>query len=156
MTLEQLLEQKKTLAEKLAKVEATISLEQTKDVVIGKVREALDTLNPDVVKLFDNCDNYILAHRHGDGNGDWVVEINQKKVLKPKLNGSGNGNGNGNFKGRKVTITDETIRTKYNLQPEYDSIRKVALAVGISKDDRHPDQTLKKEFGDVWKALVKA
>jgi len=84
MTLEQLLEQKKSLAEKLAKVEATISLEQTKDVVIGKVREALDTLNADVVKLFDNCDNYILAHRHGDGNCDWVVEINQKKVLKAK------------------------------------------------------------------------
>jgi hypothetical protein len=152
MTLEQLLEQKKSLAEKLAKVEATITLEQSKDVVIAKVKEALSTLGDDVQKLFINADNYIIAHRYGDS--DWIVEINQKKVLKPKLDG--NGNGNGNFGGRKVTITDEAIRTQYNLQPEYDSIRKVALAVGISKDDRHPDQTLKKEFGDVWKALVKA
>jgi hypothetical protein len=152
MTLEQLLEQKKSLAEKLAKVEATITLEQSKDVVIAKVKEALNTLGNDVVKVFANADNYILAKRNGDS--DWIVEINQKKVLKPKLNG--NGNGNGNFKGRKVTITDETIRTKYNLQPEYDSIRKVALAVGISKDDRHPDQTLKQNYPDVWKAMVRA
>jgi hypothetical protein len=150
--LEELLKQKQALAEKLAKVEATITLEQSKDVVIAKVKQALNTLEDDVIKVFANADNYILAKRNGDS--DWIVEINQKKVLKPKLNG--NGNGNGNFKGRKVTITDEAIKAQYKLEAEYDSIRKVALAVGISKDDRHPDQTLKQNYPDVWKAMVKA
>ena len=149
MTLEQLLEQKQSLAEKMAKIESAITLEQNKDVVIGKVKDALSTLEAGVLKLFEDANNYILAFRNGDG--DWDVHINQKKVLK-----MGSGNGNGNFKGRKVAIADEAIRSKYNLDPEYDSIRKVALAVGISKDDRHPDQTLKQNFEDVWKAMVKA
>jgi hypothetical protein len=150
--LEELLKQKQALAEKLAKVEATITLEQSKDVVIAKVKQALNTLEDDVIKVFANADNYILAKRNGDS--DWIVEINQKKVLKPKLNG--NGNGNGNFKGRKVTITDEAIKAQYKLEAEYDSIRKVALAVGISKNDKHPDQTLKQNYPDVWKAMVRA
>jgi len=149
-TLEQMLEQRKAAVEKLAKLEAAISLEQSKDVVIGKVKDALSLLEDDVQKVFADANNYIMAFR--DGDGGWIVHINQKKVLKM----GGNGNGNGNFKGRKVTITDEAIRTQYNLEPEYQSIRQVALAVGISKDDKHPDQTLKANFPDVWKAMVKA
>jgi hypothetical protein len=140
--LDQLLSEKQKIAEKMAKLEKAIAVESNKDSIVAEVKTAMGNLSTDAVNLFD--ENYLIVHKV---NGDWDIQVN------PVKKGNGNGNGNGNFKGRQVTIPEE-LKAKYELtELTYPSIRKLALALGIAKDDKHPDQTLKDKFDDVWQAI---
>jgi hypothetical protein len=148
---EQIAMQKQALADKLSRLEGQIVLESCKDVVVDKLKQVLDQLDADTMKAFSDESNYIIAFRL---HGEWVVEVNQRRVLKPGNRHNGN-NGNCNFNGNKVVISED-IKAKFGLsQTEFDSIRKLALALGISKDDRHPDKTLKDIYPEVYESMVR-
>ena len=159
MDIQTLLEQQKHIAEKAAKLEEeSAKVEQQLEVaskaeeIQGKVAVAIASV-PDAKALL-GYSHSIFAFVDSNTN-EWIVQVNPVTKLRGTTRpsgGSGNGNGNGtcNFNGNPVTIS-EAIKTQYGLKDsDYTSIRKLALALGVDEEDRHPDQTLRKVFPDVW------
>lgn len=153
MTIQERIEANKA---ELAKLEGYQAVEAKEDTIKEGIRKALSGVE-DAEKLLGF--RYVLAYWVG-GEAGWEIQFNDIELLKAKRapgNSKAKSNGDGkapNFNGNRVKVSLK-IQKDYGLAPEYDSIRKVALAVGIPVEDRHPDQTLRKDFKDIYEGLTK-
>mgnify|MGYP001400371875 CR=1 FL=1 len=92
------------------------------------------------------------------GPAGWRCDLVPRKKAKPSPSHNGNGNGAPNFNGKRIAIRPETLATVEEQvgQPGllkgrliWGSMRELAVALGVSKDDQHPDTTLRRTFSAV-------
>lgn len=95
------------------------------------------------------------------GPAGWRCElVPRKKAKSSPSHSKGNGNGNGapNFGGKRIAIRPETLAKVeeqvgqpglLNGRLIWTSMRELAVALGVSKDDQHPDTTLRRTFSTV-------
>lgn len=85
----------------------------------------------------------------------WQCQLVPKKKAKAH---SSNGSGAPNFGGKRIAIRPETLATVEEQvgQPGllqnrliWNSMRELAVALGVSKDDQHPDTTLRRTFSSI-------
>lgn len=149
MELEKLLEKQRALQQEQEAIDRQIKVAEKADEICGKVAQALLSI-PEAKDLVGK--SYSLLAVVDPTLDQWVVQAVPKTTPK-KSGGNGEGSDGTNFRGNPVTISGAT-QSKYGLSKvAYDSIRELALAMGVAKEDRHPDQTLRKTFPDVWKEI---
>jgi len=107
-------------------------------------------------------ENSLLMYWSDAGNisgpAGWRCDLVPRKKAKPSPSHNGNGNGAPNFGGKRIAVRPETLaRVEEQVgQPGllkgrliWGSMRELAVALGVPKEDQHPDTTLRRTFSAV-------